>query len=124
MKLGYLIIAAALAACASPSTNTAVPAQTASARIANDVAQSIRQLAEARTRYGAVHPEVARLEAAQASLMRSGHEVNARFDDDLREAVKYQLAIAQREGAEMALRYSASHPERVKNAAVIEALKD
>lgn len=124
MKLGYMLFAVTLAACASPPATEKAPAQTASARIADDVAQSMRELAVAKARYGADHPQVARLEAAQASLMQSGREASGRFDDDLREAVKYQLAIAQREGAEMELRYTASHPERVRNAAIIAALTE
>lgn len=118
MKFGYLLLAATLAACASPPEIVV----NASTRIAEDLALSIRHLAEAKTRYGANHPEVVRLEAAQASLTRSGHEMDAHFDSELREALKYQLALAEREQAELALRYAASHPARVQNAAVIEAL--
>src|SRR3990167_2795519 len=118
MKFGHLLLAVSLAACASPKEVVV----NASTRIAEDLALSIRHLAEAKTRYGANHPEVVRLEAAQASLTQSGHEMEPHFDTDLREAVKHQLALAQREQAELALRYAAAHPARVKNAAVIEAL--
>jgi len=118
MKLGYLLFAVTLAACASP-TEIGVNAST---RIAEDLALSIRHLAEAKTRYGSNHPEVVRLEAAQASLTQSGHEMSPHFDADLREAVAYQLALAQQEQAELALRYAAAHPAMAKNAAVIEAL--
>lgn len=118
MKVVHLLFVAALTACASPP----VTEVDASARIADDFAVSIRQLAEAKARYGEKHPEVVRIEAAQASLQQSGRSVDANFDEHVREAVNYQLAIARREGAQLALRYAASHPERIKNAAVIAAL--
>lgn len=127
MKALPVLVLAMLAGCASPpppTTPTAAATVSAGARIADELAISVRDLAGMKTRYGDRHPEVVRLEAAQVSLQQSGREASAAFADEFREAAKFQLAIAQRERAELALRYGEAHPDMIRSAAVIAALTE
>ncbi len=120
MKLVCLPVIAMLAACASPPTSENGYA----ARIAEDVAVSVRQLAEAQILYGDNHPEIVRLKAARASLSASGSGVDAGFGIALVDALNYELAATNKRRAEIALRYGDAHPEMRKCMAVIAALTE
>lgn len=120
MKVFCLFMFAMLAACVSPPSSENGYAT----RIAEDVAVSVRQLAEAQTRYGDNHPEVIRLKAAQASLSASGAGAGASFGIALVDALNYELAAANKRRAEMALRYGDAHSDMRKCDAVIAALTE
>lgn len=109
-----------LAACVSPSASMS----SASLSIAEDVAVSVQDLAEAQARYGDSHPQVVRLKATQESLMKSGAAASSSFDGHLVDTLTHQLAQAQSRKAGLALRYGAAHPEMMKCDAVIHALTE
>lgn len=119
-SIGLLIALAVASACVSSPQRL----NDASARIAGDVAVAVavRELGEVRARYGDNHPEVVRLKSAQASLVASGTAASPDFQNDLVDALRYEMAVARRENAELAMRYGESHLEMKKSAAGIAAL--
>lgn len=117
-SIGLLIALAVASACVSSPQRL----NDASARIAGDVAVAVRELGEVRARYGDNHPEVVRLKSAQASLVASGTAASPDFQNDLVDALTYEMAVARRENAELAMRYGENHLEMKKSSAGIAAL--
>lgn len=125
MYSAWLCFLAACAVIVSPPPEASAPAQIVapSVRPETELARVVRERAELSVRYGARHPEIAKVAAAEAEL----REATAGEDPSqsrlaLIHALSDELADALQTRRELSARYGETHPEIRTAQGVILAL--